>query len=182
MCRKYRFRCVANRRTLRGKERKIMKRCLSIIIALCMIMSVMPAISLTAFAADSVTYLDADGNTKTASATLVTSSDTAWSDGWYYADGEITLSSIVTVSGEVHLILCDGATLTASSGINVADGNSFYIYAQSTGESMGAVKATGSIYCPGIGGFAGGGCVTINGGTVETTGGDCSAGIGGGYK
>lgn len=32
-----------------------------------------------------------------------------WSSGWYYADGEFTISSRVAVEGEINLILCDGA-------------------------------------------------------------------------
>ena len=101
--------------------------------------------------ADSISYIDADGSTKNCdSATVVTENDTAWGkndngEHWYVvtADTPITISTRVTVSGNVHLILADGCKLTASQGINVSVGNSLTIYAQSAGENMGALTADG---------------------------------------
>ena len=79
------------------------------------------------------------------SATEVTESDTTWgddnNDGWYVVNGDVTISTRVTVTGDVHLILKDGFTLNATKGINVSEGNSLTIYAQSTGESMGTLLA-----------------------------------------
>ena len=79
------------------------------------------------------------------SATEVTESDTTWgddnNDGWYVVNSNVTISTRVTVTGDVHLILKDGFTLNATKGINVSEGNSLTIYAQSTGESMGTLLA-----------------------------------------
>ena len=57
----------------------------------------------------------------------------------------VTVSDRINVSGDVHLILCDNATLIASKGIGVTGNNSLTVYAQSTGDSMGALIATGPI-------------------------------------
>lgn len=80
------------------------------------------------------------------SATVVTESDTSWglddnAEHWYVVNGDVTIGTRVTVTGDVHLILKDGFTLNATKGINVSEGNSLTIYAQSTGESMGTLLA-----------------------------------------
>ena len=99
------------------------------------------------------------------------------------ADTPITIDSLVTVKGNVQLILADGCTLNAAKGINVTGDNSLTIYAQSTGADMGALTATGTDSQAGIGGGNGGagGNITINGGTVKANGGGNGAGIGGGF-
>ena len=118
--------------------------------------------------------------------TVVDGSMTAWSDGWYVVNSPVTIDSRVSVSGEVHLILADGASLTANGGINVAENNSFTVYAQSVEKNMGTLTATGGGYGAGIGGRNGDrngsscGNITIHGGSVAATGGDEAAGIGGG--
>ena len=61
--------------------------------------------------------------------TEVTSGLMAWGAGWHVVNGDVTIASRITVTGDAHLILCDGATLTASAGMNVSDGNSLTIYA-----------------------------------------------------
>lgn len=74
--------------------------------------------------------------------TAVAASDTAWNAGWYVASGEVTISSRITVTGDVHLILADGCVLTVNGGIQVQDDdtnidngspNSLTIYGQSGG-------------------------------------------------
>ena len=127
-------------------------------------------------------YLDKDDISQSVTATEVTADDTEWNGGttggWYVVpDGGTTIGSRVTVTGDVHLILADGATLNANKGINVGDGTSLTIYAQS--EGTGALNATGDIGGAGIGG-GGTNTVTITGGTVTATGGNVGAGIGGG--
>ena len=114
--------------------------------------------------------------------TVVDGSMTAWNDGWYVVSGTVTIDGTVTVSGEVHLILADNASLTANDGINVAENNSFIVYAQSVGENMGTLTATSSQSGEaGIGGnWENAGTITINGGTVKATGEEHAAGIGGG--
>ena len=101
------------------------------------------------------------------------------SQSWYRVTGDLSRSEL-TVTGEVNLILCDGAYLTVSGGIRVADGNVLNVFCQQAG--TGRLVAKGSENCAGIGGgYQGaGGTVTINGGLVTANGGKDSAGIGGG--
>ena len=138
-------------------------------------------------AENGVSYLDKNGSKQTAdNVTVVDGSMTAWSDGWYVVNSPVTIDSRVSVSGEVHLILADNASLTANNGINVEEGNSFSVYAQSVGENMGTLTATGQddASIAGIGSEVGASCgtITINGGNVTATGGGSAAGIGGGWK
>ena len=154
-----------------------------------------------ALAADPVTdvsYLDETGTSQTCdSATEVTSGDTGWTTGWYVVQGTVEIGSRVTVSGDVHLILADGCTLTVNGGIQVQDdddditngsANALTIYAQSTDEStMGELIAKGAErdFNAAIGGGNGdtggsGGKITINGGIVTATS-NAGAGVGGGY-
>nr|MCR5461130.1 hypothetical protein [Acetatifactor sp.] len=111
--------------------------------------------------------------------------------GWYVVSGNVTISELVTVTGDVKLILCDGATLTTTSGINIREGNSLKIYAQSTGDKKGKLITTGSKEQAGIGSgiyigsdnkrvLVRSGNIEIYGGDISATGGDGAAGIGGG--
>ena len=138
-------------------------------------------------AENGVSYLDENGDEQTAdNVTVVESSMTAWNGGWYVVNGAVTIDDRVTVSGGVHLILADNASLTVNGGINVAESNSFSVYAQSVGKNMGTLTVTGGSYGAGIGGRNGDrngsscGNITIHGGSVAATGGDEAAGIGGG--
>ena len=175
------------------KRRK--KGIAALLLALCVALGLLPALTPTARAAG-VNYLyyasEADaiaGKTTsgTAEATSVTSDDTEWngtteSPGWYVVDSTLENTNCITVTGDVRLILCDGATLTASQGIIVNDGNSLTIYAQSTDEAtMGKLSATGGSSQAGIGGYGeSGGSITVNGGAVTANGDEYGAGIGGG--
>ncbi|OZG57701.1 hypothetical protein BMYO_1841 [Bifidobacterium myosotis] len=113
--------------------------------------------------------------------TTVTSSTRTWSNGWYVAEGNVTIDDRVTVSGSVHLILKDGATLDANKGITVESGKSLTIYVQSENpDNQGALNATGSGQGAGIGGSSEkktAGAITIHGGSVTARG--DQAGIGG---
>ena len=153
-----------------------------------------------------VSYLDENGEQQTLgnnAFTVITGKylsdhSTALSTGWYVVMRSLTVTSRITVGGDVHLILCDDCELTAVKGINVSSGKSLTIYAQSTGEHEGKLR-TGSgdnyavdNYNAGIGGngsstwnvYGHSGSVTINGGVITVQGGgsDGAAGIGGGYK
>lgn len=135
---------------------------------------------------NSVTYLDENGSEQTAdNVTVVDSSMTEWQSGWYVVNSNITIDNRVTVSGDVHLILADGASLTVNGGIGVAEGNVFSLYAQSVGGNMGTLTATSSQFGEaGIGGKPGnsGGNITICGGSIEATSRKNGAGIGGGSE
>lgn len=128
--------------------------------------------------------------------TLVAASSTTWSSstagGWYVVVGDVTISSRVTVDGEVRLILTDGATLTASKGITVADSNesssSLTVYGQDDGtgklEADLSSVTSASSDATGIGGGASNssnGTVNIHGGVLTLSGGANAAGIGGGH-
>ena len=132
-------------------------------------------------------YVDAGGNEMPAQlCTVIASDTTTLSNGWYVAKGDVTISESVTVSGDVNLILADGAHLevTVASGsksaLNVASGNSLTIYAQANGTGRLDATGAGSI-SSGIGGNSSQVCgtITVNGGTIVATGG---TGIGSGYN
>ncbi len=102
---------------------------------------------------------------------------------WHYVDGNVTLAERLNIQGNVNLILCDNATLTAPKGIRLAKGNSLTIYGQAGGS--GTLNATANAYDFGYAGIGGdeqesGGAFTLYGGTVNATGSENGAGIGGG--
>ena len=101
--------------------------------------------------------------------------------GWYLVLGEVTLEEVLTINGDVKLILCDDAKLIAKKGINVSGDNALTVYAQSAGDHMGQLIATGMDLQAGIGGYYDltGGSITLAGGFISAEGGYLSAGIGG---
>ena len=105
------------------------------------------------------------------------------SEGWYVANGEVSIPSLIEVSGTANLILADNAVLTALNGIHVSEGNSLNIFAQ--GDGSGTLLTRGKQKNAGIGGNEGDGCpsgaVAIHGGTVIAHGNYGAAGIGGGH-
>ena len=165
------------------------RKALSWLLTLSMMLSLVPALGTTARAADAVSYVyyTVSGTTATKhedgiceTYTSVGNGTATWSEGWYVVNADVTISGYIGVSGTVNLILCDGATLTASAGITTT-GATLNIYGQSGG--TGTLTATGGEYSAGIGGGGedeAGGTITIHGGTVNATGGKFSAGIGGG--
>lgn len=113
----------------------------------------------TALLADTagvVSYIDEDGNLRTcANATEVTGNLASWgaSDGaghWYVVQDKVDITSLVTVTGDVHLILADECNLTVTGGITVNGGNSLTIYGQD--EDTGTLIANGGSNQAGIGG------------------------------
>lgn len=146
---------------------------------------------------DNVNYFDptaaAGAQTKTASAILLNSSNTLLSSGWYYVDGETTISDRITVMGTVNLILADGCEFYANGGIRVAEGNTINIYAQSAGVDCGKVEAIGNSNDAAIGGNGGisqegngdpgenAGIINIYGGGIIANGSSIIGGGSGGY-
>ncbi|MBO7564405.1 MAG: hypothetical protein J6T40_06120 [Clostridiales bacterium] len=140
---------------------------------------------------------------------------TSLTEEWYYLDQDLTYSEPITVDGSkglsrVNLILGDDCTLTAEEGI-VINFPQFNIYTESDDSGAiiatssdkagiafgtsapsyatleltgGTIEATGAEYCAGIGGSYGGpaGYIQIDGGEIEAYGGDYAAGIGSGYE
>ena len=114
--------------------------------------------------------------------TLVTGSTTTLMPGWYAVDEDVTIKGRVTVNGSgVNLILCDGATLNATNGVNLTGLNSLTIYGQRQGTGALFALRPGD-YCAGIGGNdrENGGTLTVNGGWMKVWGGQYGAAIGGG--
>lgn len=133
-----------------------------------------------------VSYLDESGakQTLTGAYATVTSSATTWNDGWYVVDGDVTIDSRVTVTGDVKLIIKDGASLTVNGGILVPSGSTFTVYGQQNG--TGNLTSIGTNGNAGIGGDD----VNVNFGTIilaakgkiVATGDTRAAGIGGGGR
>ena len=169
------------------------KRLFASLLCLALCLSLLPITAL-ADGDGGVEYIERgwDGNAVTEQVktidtyTTITSNTIQWNNGWYVAQGEVTIGTDdnpqrVTVTGDVHLILTDGCTLTVNAGIQVEKGNSLTIYGQSeqTG-TMGRLIASiteedASIYHAVIGGNGSdtggneGGAVTIHGGFVSAT-------------
>lgn len=146
---------------------------------------VMPASNVTVtatFKKVKMDYVDVDGSTKwTPFTELTDGSYVLFDDAWYALTDNVTIDGRVICYGDVHLILCDGATLTAPKGITVGDGDSLTVYGQSAGTGKILIQAADEDYA-GIGGlqYRDSGMITINGGTFEVTGGKYGAAIGGG--
>jgi uncharacterized repeat protein (TIGR02543 family) len=167
----------------------------------------------------STNYIAADGTSKSQPAKELTSSDHELNSGWYVVNGTVSTapyvvplwddwagsynyvaSSRINISGDVNIILADGATLNAvngtytgpefqegreaSGGIHVPAGSSLTIYRQSGGTGVLNAEtnssddaAIGGGY-PGLGwGNAHAGTITIYGGTINAIAYD--SGIGG---
>lgn len=134
-----------------------MKKKLGWILSLTLCFALIIAATLvTASASASVSYIDANGTTRTCdSATEVTESDTTWNAGWYVVYGDVTIGQRVTVTGD----------------------NSLTIYAQSAGEGMGKLTANAGWERAAIGSeqFQAAGNITICGGNITAAGGGSAA-------
>ena len=128
-------------------------------------------------------------------AALVLTSTTEMTAGWYTVYGSVININRIVVTGDVHLILTDGCTLTVSEGIELTDGNSLTVYAQRGGS--GKLNAgRDNLEHAGIGGSAGGahdisvlpggdcGALTVYGGalTVKSRNASVGGGIGKRYS
>lgn len=142
-------------------------------------------------------YLDENGEIKSVVITDKLTNQTTLTDGWYLVEGDVTIGSRISISGDVKIILADNSNLTANEGIDVSDSdydisngspNSLSIYAQSTGENMGKLYAKGAnrnpsnyYYNSAIGSAqTSAGNISIYGGNITAVGGGYAAGIGGG--
>ena len=126
----------------------------------------------------------------------VSAATTAMTAGWYVVAEDATVANRITTSGDVNLVLCNGATLTAEKGISVTDGNSLTIYGQdgNTGKLTASIPDSyGNMYNSAIGGDryntisntgtpVKAGSITIHGGEITATSDFESAGIGKAYE
>ena len=123
-----------------------------------------------------VDYIDAEGNTRTATAIVLSGTETTLGyenqQRWYVVNSDISYDHQVGLKGNVHLILCDGKTMTMTeTDANKqclrglwADGSNLTIYGQSGGTGALTQTNTGS----------GGSCIqssnlTINGGHITAS-------------
>ncbi len=101
---------------------------------------------------------------------------------WFVADGTgSTANGLTCGSGDRHIILCDGASITINNGLFVPQGSTLYIYSQSFGDNMGKLTSNTTTWSwPGIGGKDSyTGTIVIHGGDITANGGRYAAGIGG---
>ena len=115
---------------------------------ICTICVTVNLFSIPAEAATNYTYIGSDGKTATASSSSIykvnssqTSIGAQGATMWCVAEGTVSISHNVDVVGTIHLILTDGANLSASS-FTVKDGSKLYIYSQSMGGSKGSLTAS----------------------------------------
>lgn len=107
-----------------------------------------------------MTYLDENGTEQTlvpedTSYTRVRPYTTNWSNGWCVVNKDVTISSKINVLGNMHLVLCDGATLTTTD-IQVLSGK-LTVYGQSgntgnlivNGDNQGFIFGMGPSYING---------------------------------
>ena len=98
-----------------------------------------------------------------------------WNLGWYVVKDNVTISERITVNGDIHLLLLDGCTLTASQGIAVEGTGSLSIYAQSDGDGMGALVADGWFGNAAIGSSVTTGTTSVTCGNITIHGGNIKA-------
>lgn len=77
-----------------------------------MAIGLLPGMCLPGYADTAVTYLDANGKQQSCTNYTVVENNTPFNNGWYVANHDVTINSQSEFSGAVHLILCDGVTLT----------------------------------------------------------------------
>ena len=119
---------------------------------------------------------------------LEDSSEDNLGTGWYVLNSTFSYGERIVISGDVHLILKDGCTLTAEQGIRINTDATLSIYAQSEEEAtMGKLVAIETHHDKAaIGGNKNyqAGKLYIHGGNIEAnckSGSKYAAGIGGGY-
>ena len=131
-----------------------------------------------------VKYLDASGHEQECSDYIVVTNETTqWGIAdqvtWYVVKDNTGIDNGIKIANNanVHLILCDNATLSINSstapGISpVADDDAYNltIYAQSTGNEKGLLNVTSTSEGQSSIGINTGGNVTINGGNITSKG------------
>ena len=136
-----------------------------------MVLLMMVLTTVTAWAeTETVSYIDADGNQQSVTATILTGSETYLSVGWYAVKNIISYTNSIGCyagGGTIHIILCDGAEMSVNGngGDAIVSGgtNSLAIYGQSKG--TGRLTAVSTNYA--INAEVN---LTINGGIVSATG------------
>ena len=113
------------------------------------------AMSIRVLSLDNISYIDSDAVEHTCSDyTILTSSMTSLSAGWYVVNDDLEFSSKITLTGNVNLILCNGKTMeiTGYNGLNnigIDSGSSYdlTVYGQTLDDKTAGclkVEVTGS--------------------------------------
>ena len=134
-----------------------MKKQMMAIGALCVVLG-----AGAANAAETVTYWDSkEKKEKTQTACQAITASTTTLKGWYFVEGNVTITHTLQLDGTAHIILKDGARLEvcgadSAPGIGVRYGfmvsDKLHIYGQEKG--TGELVAIGGKNCPGIGGLS----------------------------
>ena len=140
-------------------------------------------VTITGIFADlvNVTYIAADGTAQSHAAAEIDGSKTNLPGGWYVVNSNVNLTTKLNFTGDTHLILADGKTLSIDAsgdsdpnffyvGLSCRDGSTSYeltIY----GQAAGTGKVTSKHGHPGLAtSYAyNAKTITINGGVVEAT-------------
>ena len=141
---------------------KLLKKSVSILLVMTMIVSLFTIIPFEVGAASGVQYIERswdetnkkviDTEKTCTSYTLLAnrSSDTLYS-GWYVVDRDMTINSRLYVDDydPVNIILCDGATLTCPKGIQISYYSRLNIYGQSGNSGKLVIHPESSSESPG---------------------------------
>lgn len=151
------------------------RRACSGLLALGLALTGLTVMSSAAHAAtEDTTYVsNADGTTtSTVNATVLESSDTSLTGGWYVCSGNLATASFINITGNTNVILADTCTWN-STKITVGVGDSLTIW--SGVANTGVLRITGSAALTVLPGAT----LTVNGGAIGATAGAPSAAIGG---
>ena len=126
---------------------------------------------------DGIPYIGADGEwLSCADYTVLTNVNrditygTSGVEAWYVVTNDVTISGFLSLNGDAHLILCDGATLTVATentSVSLSVGNDLTIYGQANGTGRLTATVQGLL---GGNGIRANGNITVNGGNVAATG------------
>lgn len=125
--------------------------------------------------AESVKYIDADGQEKTQDGVTIINNNTSTTFGttnattWYVMTGEINYTSTVSLIGDVHIILADGADIKIDGADGITTNGNLTIYGQSRGTGSLTIDADGDGSTSGHGIFVKNGEISINGGILTIT-------------
>ena len=166
----------------------LFKKSLSILLAVTIALGAFTAIPVSAAATTAVSYIERAWESETNSVIstekscsnyidLSALSNTALQAGWYVVSKNCTIAERLMVNaGDVHLIVCDGVTVTLNKGIGILPAGNLFIYGQTndSGKIYANTMTADGEYeddCALIGGVKGQECgnVTIHGGTMDLT-------------
>lgn len=131
------------------------RKYISLLLALCMVMSLLPAAALAAGADDD--------HGEHSDWTALTSTSGTFQGGNYYLNSEVTASGEIRISGDLTLCL-NGHTLNLAGTTLFVDSGSFTLC-----DCKGGGKITGGGSLPGV--IVNGGSFIMNGGTITGNGG-----------